>query len=77
MFADGVKKCRPLIRLLGQNVENLDDYDCPKIQGVLGEGKADSSWICFSYPFRNKTRLHCAETKAKVHGEWAMQHLKL
>ena len=26
-------------------------------------------------PFRHKTRLHCAQRKAKVYGEWAMQHL--
>ena len=37
----------------------------------------DNSWICTSYPFRRKTKLHCAEKKAKVDGEWAMQHLNL
>ena len=31
MFAKGLEKCRMLIRLLGQNIENLDDYGCPKI----------------------------------------------
>ena len=72
VFAKGLEKCRLLIRLLGQNVENLDDYGCPKIQDLV---KMDSLWICPSYPFGHKTRLHCAETKAKVYGEWAMQHL--
>ena len=67
-----VEKCRLLTRLLGQNVENLDDYGCPKIQDLL---KTDSLWICSSHRFRHKTRLHCAERKAKVYGEWAMQHL--
>ena len=77
VFAEGFEKCRLLTRLLGQNVEILDDYGCPKTRDLLGEGKANSSWICSSYPFRHKTRLHCAERKAKVYGDWAMQHLNL
>ena len=72
MFAKGLEKCRLLTSFLGQNVENLDDYGCPKIQDLV---KTDSLWICSNYPFRHKTRLHCAERKAKVYGEWAMQHL--
>ena len=72
VFARGLEKCRLLTRLLGQNVENLDDYGCPKIQDLV---KTDSLWICSNYPFRHKTRLHCAEIKAKVYEEWAMQHL--
>ena len=31
VFAKGFEKCRLLSTLLGQNVENLDDYGCPKI----------------------------------------------
>ena len=77
VFAEGLEKYRMLTRLLGQNVENLDDHACPKVQDLLGEGKANISWICSSYPFRHKTRLHCAEKKAKVYGDWAMQHLTL
>ena len=77
VFAKGFEKCRLLTRLLGQNVENLDDYGCPKIQDLAGEGKVNRSWICSSYLFRHKTRLHCAERKAKVYGDWAMQHLNL
>ena len=72
MFAKGLEKSRLLTTLLGQNRENLDDYGCPKIQDLV---KMDSSWICSSYLFRQKTRLHCAERKAKVQEEWAMQHL--
>ena len=72
VFAKGLGKWRLLTNLFGQNVENLDDYGCPKIQDLV---KTDSLWICSSYPFRHKTRLHCAERKAKVYGEWAMQHL--
>ena len=72
VFAKGLEKCRLLSTLLGQNVENLDDYGCPKIQDLV---KTDSLWICCSYLFRHKTRLHCAKREAKVYGEWAMQHL--
>ena len=63
VFAKGLEKCRLLTTFLGQNVDNLDDYDCPKIQDLV---KTDSLWICSNYPFRHKTRLHCAERKAKV-----------
>ena len=66
VFAKGLEKCRLLTTFLGQNVENLDDYDCPKNQDFV---KTDSLWICSSYIFRHKTRLHCAERKAKVYRE--------
>ena len=72
VFAKGLEKCRLLTNLLGQNVENLDDYGCPKIQDLV---KTDSVWNCSSFPFRHKTRLHCAERKAKVYGDWVIQHL--
>ena len=72
VFAKGLEKCRLLTNLLGQNVETLDDYGRSKIHDLV---KTDSLWICSSYPFRDKTRLHCAERKAKVYAEWAMQHL--
>ena len=72
VFAKGLEKCRLLTNLLGQNVESLNDYGCPKNQDLV---KTDSLWIYSSYPFRHKTRLHCAERKAKVYGDWAMQHL--
>ena len=77
VFAKGLEKCRPLTRLIGKNVENLDNYGCSKFQDLVGKRQTDSSWICSSYLFRHKTRLHCAEMKAKVHGEWAMQHSNL
>ena len=74
VFAERLEKSRLLTRLLGQNVEILDDYGCPKTQDLV---ETDSSWICSSYPFQHKIRLHCAERKAKVYAEWAMQHLKI
>ena len=72
VFVTGLEKCRLLTNLLGQNVEKLDDYGCLKVQDLV---KTDSLWICSIYLFRHKTRLLCAERKAKVYGEWAMQHL--
>ena len=72
VFAKALEKCRLLTNLLGQNKENLDDYGCSRIQDLV---KTDSLLSCSSYPFRHKTRIHCAERKAKVYGEWAMQHL--
>ena len=72
VFAKRLEKFSLWTRLLGQNVEILDDYGCPKLQDLV---KTDSSWICPTYPFRHKTRLHCAERKTKVYGEWAMQRL--
>ena len=77
VFARGFESCRLLTRLLGPKVENLNDCGCPKIQDLVGERKTDSSWICSSYPSRHRPRLHCAERKAKVYGDWAMQHLNL
>ena len=72
VFAKGLEKCTLLTTLLRQNVEKLDDYVCPKIEHLV---KTDSSCICSSYPFQHKTRLHSAEKKANVYGEWAMQRL--
>ena len=66
VFAKGLEKCRLLTSLLGQNVENLDDYGCPRIQDLV---KTDSLWICSSYTFRHKTRLHCREESK---GVWRM-----
>ena len=54
------ENCRLLTKFLGQNIENLDDYGCPKNQDLVREGKTNTSWICSSYAFRHKTRLHCA-----------------
>ena len=66
VFAKGLEKCRLLTTFLGKNVENLDDYGCPKIQDLV---RTDSLCNCSSYFFRYKTRLHCAETQTKVYGE--------
>ena len=72
VFAKRLEKCRLLTNRLGRSVEILDDYGCPKIQNLV---KTDGLWICSSYLFRHKTRLHCAEREAELYGEWAMQLL--
>ena len=46
VFAKGLEKCRLLTNLPGQNVENLDDYGCPKTQDLV---KTDSLWMCSNY----------------------------
>ena len=43
VFAKVLEKCRLLTRLLGQKVENLDDYGSPKFQDLVGEGNRDIS----------------------------------
>ena len=48
MFAKGLEKCRLLTSRLGQNVENLDDYGCPKSKDLV---KTNSFWICSNYPY--------------------------
>ena len=74
VLAKGLEKCRLFTRLLGQSVESLDDYGYLKTQDLVGKGKMDKPWICSTFPFRHKRKLHCAERKAKMYGEWAMQH---
>ena len=72
VFAERLEKCRLLTSLLGQNVENLDDFGCPKNQDLV---KTDSLWICSSYLSDTKQGFIVPKKKAKVYGEWAMQHL--
>ena len=50
--AKGVEKCRLLTNLLGQNVENLDDFGCPKIQDLV---KTDLLYL--PLPTQNKASL--------------------
>ena len=66
VFAKGPENCRLLSSFLGQNVENLDEYGCPQIQDLV---ETDSLWMCSNYPFRHKTRLHCAD---RSKGLWRM-----
>ena len=83
-FAKGLEKCSLLSVFLGEVVENLEDYGCPKIQELCyTQGhkclrtNQKQVWICTSYPVHHKNTLHCAELKAFVFGTWIMQHLNL
>ena len=67
VFAKGLQKCRLLTTFLGQNVENLDDYGCPKIQYLA---KTDSLWICSSYPFPKDSKASLCREESK--GVWRM-----
>ena len=48
VFAKGLKNCRLLVSLLGQNVENLDDYACQKIKILSKRTVCGSALITFS-----------------------------
>ena len=71
VFAKGFEKCRLLTNLLGQNVENLDDYGCPKFK-ILSNGQFVD---LFQLPFppQNKASL-CREESKSV---WRMDYAAL
>ena len=48
MFAKVLEKCRLLTSLLGQNVENLDDYGSPKIQDLVKRTVCGSALVTLS-----------------------------
>ena len=48
VFAEGFEKCRLLSRLIGQNLEILDDYVCPKIQDLVKGDNCGSALVTFS-----------------------------
>ena len=58
---------------MGKEVANLEDHGFSKIQDLVDE----ELWDCSSDKFRHKTTLHCAECKAKMFGNWMIQHLRL
>ena len=75
-FARVTERCTTLGTFLDKDLEKLDDHGCPKIQDLVVE----EMWICSSYPFRHKTTLHtlkCAESEAKLLGNWTIQHSRL
>ena len=63
VFAKRYEKCRLLTTLLGQNVESLADYGCPKIQDLV---KTDSSWIFSSHPFPTQNKVSLCREKSKA-----------
>ena len=74
-FGKRTEKGKILRNLLDKEVEKskLEDHGCPKVQDLIDE----EIWICSSYPFRHKTKLHCAERKANLHSNWIIRHFLL
>ena len=58
---------------MDKEAENLDDHGFPEVQPLVDE----KLWICSSYAFRYKTRLHSAECKAKLFGKRILHRFKL
>ena len=50
-LAKGTEKCKIFSKLLGADVENLEDYECPKIQQL-----ARPSHECSNYPLKHEDR---------------------
>ena len=67
------KNARLLTLFLDKEVENLEDHSSREAQDVVDE----KFWICLSYPFKQKTTIHCVERKAKLFGKWIMRQLML
>ena len=71
-FAGTTAKCKILDRLLGKEVENMDDHRCPKSRDLFDE----EMWICSNYTSRHKTTLHCLESakqNCSVTGQCSIQ----
>ena len=58
---------------MGEEMENLDDHGCHKVQDLVGE----EIWICSSDQFGHKTTLHSVESEGKLFRNWIVQHLIL
>ena len=71
-LAKGTEKCKIVSKLLGADVENLEEYGCPKIQQL-----ARPNHECSNYPLKHEHSLHCAEKKARAFGEWFKERLAL
>ena len=69
-FAKGLEKCKILSNYLCKDVENLDNFGCPKASKLISN--EDTIWECSNYPFRHKKTLHCAEKKAYAYGTWVL-----
>ena len=59
-------KCKILSNYLCRDVENLDDFGCPKASKLISN--EDTMWECNNVPYRHKKTLHCAEKKASACG---------
>ena len=64
VFAKGLEKSRLLTNLLGRNVENLDDYGCPKNSRSCQNGQF-VDLLQLPFPTQNKAPL-CREKSKGV-----------
>ena len=69
-FAKRLKKCKILSPYLCKDVENLDNFGCPKASKLLEND--DAEWNCSNYPYQQKKTLHCGEKKTYVYGIWTL-----
>ena len=55
----------------------MDDHGCSKFRNIV-DAKADEKIsIRLNETFKHQTTLHFAECKAKMLGNWTLEHLKL
>ena len=65
-FAESTEKCKIIGIYLNKEVENLEDYGCPKVRELADPEADEENRICSSYPFRQKITFYSAKLKTKV-----------
>ena len=65
-FAKGLEKCKILSNYFCRDVENLDNYGCPKASKLISN--EDTIWERSNCPYQHKKTLHWAEKKAYAYG---------
>ena len=74
-LAQRTEEGKLLNELLVKKVEKLADLGCPKTEELVET--QEEVWSYTSYPFRYKTKIHCAEQTAKLFVDWTILHLNL
>ena len=69
-FANVLEKCKVLSNYLCKDVENLDDFGCPKASKLISN--EDIIWESSNYPYRHKKTLNCAEKKTYAYENWVL-----
>ena len=72
-FAKVTGKSEIPTSLKDKKMENPDGHGCTKVQDLVYEEMS----VCWSYPVRHKTTLHCAERNVKLFDILLLHHLKL
>ena len=76
-FAKTTEKLKNLGHFSDKVVKISDGHVWPKTRDLFNPKAEEEFWIHSSYAFKHKSILHCAERKAKMFGNWALQPLKL